>query len=69
MKSGLFRLEDTFCNENDLNMALQRSCMVPMSILTGPIYQLLKFDLVVAQVQSANAIGYGLLSDPNIIGA
>lgn len=67
MKSGLFRLEDTFCNEKDT--ALSRSCMIPMSILTGPIYQLVKYDLIVAQVESANAIGYGLISEPNIIGA
>lgn len=40
-----------------------------MSELTGPDYGLVKGDTVVAKVESASMIGFGLISLPNTVGA
>jgi hypothetical protein len=40
-----------------------------MAVLTGPLYSLIKADLVAAKVQAASFIGFGPISDPNTIGA
>jgi|LauGreDrversion4_2_1035121.scaffolds.fasta_scaffold16393_4 hypothetical protein len=40
-----------------------------MSVLTGPVYQLVKGDLIQAMVQGASLVAFGPLSDPNLSGA
>lgn len=40
-----------------------------MDELTGPLYQLAKYDKIIAKVQAGTFIGFGDISDPNSSGA
>jgi hypothetical protein len=68
-KDGTFIVEDEFCRETNTTMTEVRMCFIPMAILTGPKYSLMKYDYVIAKVQAGSFIAYGSYSDPSTGGA
>jgi len=68
-KTGVFKVETKYCSESDAVIVSQQYCNIPMSYLTGPTYNLVKGDIVIAKVQASNSNGFGSLSTSNSVGA
>jgi len=72
-KDSLFRVESTACDGADAHKAAMlsgRTCTIPMTALTAAeTFALVEGDLIVATVESLNAIGYSPPSVANTAGA
>jgi hypothetical protein len=66
---GTMRLESTYCDGfTTASILSDHYCLVPMTVLLGTDYGLVRGDLVRAQVKAHNLYGYGTLSPVNTAG-
>lgn len=68
-QDGLFVRESTYCDGFTSPTVLAEAyCLIPMAVLRGPSYGLVRGDIVRAKVRAHNEYGAGDLSPANAAG-